>query len=115
MGTERVKNDFVFTILPILVLHSVLPLQTIPYCPVCPSGDLGGERGIMKPDIVFFGEGLSDEFHDCMNADKQTADLLIVIGSSLKVRPVAMIPSEYSSITHSPPNINVEDLSPSFL
>ncbi|GBL97991.1 NAD-dependent protein deacetylase sirtuin-1 [Araneus ventricosus] len=65
--------------------------QTIPYCPVCPS-ELG-ERGIMKPDIVFFGEGLSDEFHDCLNDDKQVCDLLIVIGSSLKVRPVAMIPS----------------------
>ncbi|KAF8782224.1 NAD-dependent protein deacetylase sirtuin-1 like protein [Argiope bruennichi] len=65
--------------------------QTIPYCPVCPA-ELG-ERGIMKPDIVFFGEGLSDEFHECLNDDKQVCDLLIVIGSSLKVRPVAMIPS----------------------
>ncbi|KAG8184603.1 hypothetical protein JTE90_005217 [Oedothorax gibbosus] len=62
--------------------------QTIPYCPMC-----GGEGGIMKPDIVFFGEGLSDEFHECKNQDKQACDLLIVVGSSLKVRPVAMIPS----------------------
>lgn len=65
--------------------------QTIPYCPVCPA-ELG-TRGIMKPDIVFFGEGLSDEFHECMTSDKGICDLLIVIGSSLKVRPVAMIPS----------------------
>ncbi|GFT91371.1 NAD-dependent protein deacetylase sirtuin-1 [Nephila pilipes] len=69
--------------------------QTIPYCPVCPS-ELS-ERGIMKPDIVFFGEGLSDEFHDCLNEDKQVCDLLIVIGSSLKVRPVAMIPNAIST------------------
>lgn len=48
----------------------------------------------MKPDIVFFGEGLSDEFHDALAHDKETCDLLIVMGSSLKVRPVAMIPSE---------------------
>ncbi|KAK3868948.1 hypothetical protein Pcinc_025697 [Petrolisthes cinctipes] len=48
---------------------------------------------IMKPDIVFFGEGLPDEFHDKMAEDKDECDLLIVVGSSLKVRPVALIPS----------------------
>ena len=48
----------------------------------------------MKPDIVFFGEGLSEEFHDKMSQDKDECDLLIVIGSSLKVRPVALIPSK---------------------
>ncbi|XP_065156391.1 NAD-dependent protein deacetylase sirtuin-1-like isoform X2 [Atheta coriaria] len=49
--------------------------------------------GIMKPDIVFFGEGLPDAFHDAMSDDKNECDLLVVIGSSLKVRPVALIPS----------------------
>lgn len=48
---------------------------------------------VMKPDIVFFGEGLPEEFHDKMAEDKDECDLLIVIGSSLKVRPVALIPS----------------------
>lgn len=48
---------------------------------------------VMKPDIVFFGEGLSDEFHTSMTVDKDQCDLLIVIGSSLKVRPVALIPN----------------------
>jgi len=48
---------------------------------------------IMKPDIVFFGEGLSDDFHHAITSDKSRCDLLIVIGSSLKVRPVALIPS----------------------
>lgn len=47
----------------------------------------------MKPDIVFFGEGLPDTFHEAMAADKSECDLLLVIGSSLKVRPVALIPS----------------------
>lgn len=58
--------------------------------------------GILKPDIVFFGEGLGDEFHHAIATDKQDADLLIMIGSSLKVRPVAMIPS---SIKPSVPQI----------
>lgn len=49
--------------------------------------------GIMKPDIVFFGEGLPDTFHEAMAEDKSKCDLLLVIGSSLKVRPVALIPS----------------------
>nr|CAH7760117.1 unnamed protein product [Callosobruchus chinensis] len=48
--------------------------------------------GIMKPDIVFFGEGLPDAFHTAMADDRRHCDLLLVIGSSLKVRPVALIP-----------------------
>jgi len=48
---------------------------------------------VMKPDIVFFGEGLPDHFHNSITRDKSYCDLLIVIGSSLKVRPVALIPS----------------------
>ena len=51
------------------------------------------QPGIMKPDIVFFGEGLGDEFHNSVARDKERADLLIMVGSSLKVRPVALIPS----------------------
>lgn len=41
---------------------------------------------ILKPDIVFFGENLGDEFHESVAMDKNEADLLIMIGSSLKVR-----------------------------
>lgn len=63
----------------------------IPKCTVCPEGT---EMAIMKPDIVFFGESLPEEFHQQMAEDKQDCDLLIVIGSSLKVRPVALIPSK---------------------
>lgn len=49
----------------------------------------------MKPDIVFFGESLPSEFHRQMEIDRDVCDLLIVMGSSLKVRPVALVPSEY--------------------
>lgn len=63
----------------------------MPRCPVCPE-DCGS--AILKPDIVFFGENLPKEFHDQMAIDKTEADLLIVIGSSLKVRPVALLPSD---------------------
>lgn len=65
--------------------------QRIPYCKVCTPTE--GAMNILKPDIVFFGEGLPEEFHTQIKEDKERADLLIVIGSSLKVRPVALIPS----------------------
>ncbi|KAL4640925.1 NAD-dependent protein deacetylase sirtuin-1-like [Arapaima gigas] len=72
--------------------------QVVPHCPKCPDFPLA----IMKPDIVFFGENLPEQFHRAMKQDKDEVDLLIVIGSSLKVRPVALIPS---SIPHEVPQI----------
>ena len=68
------------------------PPQVIPRCTRCPSTD---PMAIMKPDIVFFGESLPREFHHQMEQDKDVCDLIIVVGSSLKVRPVALIPSEF--------------------
>ncbi|KAG0263046.1 NAD-dependent histone deacetylase sir2 [Actinomortierella ambigua] len=49
------------------------------------------ERPLMKPDIVFFGERLPRQFDDSLEIDKDKVDLLIVIGSSLKVAPVSDI------------------------
>ncbi|CAI9621101.1 unnamed protein product [Staurois parvus] len=73
--------------------------QVVPRCPRCPTEE---PLAIMKPDIVFFGENLPEQFHRAMKYDKDEVDLLIVIGSSLKVRPVALIPS---SIPHEVPQI----------
>lgn len=53
--------------------------------------------GILKPDIVFFGEGLPEHYHKSIGEDKSKCDLLIVIGSSLKVKPVANIPRKLKS------------------
>lgn len=48
--------------------------------------------GIMKPDITFFGEPLPDDFSDRLtNHDKNLVDLVIVIGTSLKVAPVSEV------------------------
>lgn len=63
----------------------------VPRCPRCPADE---PLAIMKPEIVFFGENLPEQFHRAMKYDKDEVDLLIVIGSSLKVRPVALIPSK---------------------
>jgi NAD-dependent deacetylase sirtuin 1 len=56
--------------------------QKIPHCSKC-SADL--DDAIFKPDIVFFGEPLPDNFHQTISIDKDKCDLLIVMGSSLKV------------------------------
>ena len=42
--------------------------------------------GLVKPDIVFFGEQLPARFFECAMADFPKADLLIVMGTSLQVR-----------------------------
>lgn len=53
----------------------------IPICEHCP--------GVVKPDIVFFGENLPDKFHDSIDRDFGKCDLLIILGSSLVVHPFA--------------------------
>ncbi|KAJ1424025.1 DHS-like NAD/FAD-binding domain-containing protein [Ochromonadaceae sp. CCMP2298] len=57
--------------------------EEVLYCANC-------EGGIIKPDIVFFGEALPSEFHDTI-ADVAEADLVFVMGTSLKVFPFAML------------------------
>ncbi|KAJ7612505.1 SIR2-domain-containing protein [Mycena polygramma] len=58
--------------------------------------------GIMKPDITFFGEKLTDNFDHSLAADRNQVDLLLVIGTSLKVSPVADI---LCHLPHSVPQI----------
>jgi len=53
-------------------------------------------NGVIKPDIVFFGESLPKTFHKMMTKDKDLCDLLIVMGSSLQVGPVNEIPDAIS-------------------
>uniref|UniRef100_A0A0G4FZR5 Deacetylase sirtuin-type domain-containing protein n=1 Tax=Chromera velia CCMP2878 TaxID=1169474 RepID=A0A0G4FZR5_9ALVE len=45
--------------------------------------------GLIKPDIVFFGEGLPERFWRLQKEDFQSADVLIVMGTSLQVHPFA--------------------------
>lgn len=65
-----------------------------------------GCDGLVKPDIVFFGEGLPERFFQSLEvssvplqvciADDQDltiCDLLIVIGTSLQVHPFASLPN----------------------
>lgn len=58
--------------------------KTIPMCPNCNS--------ILKPDVILFEEQLPRE--TWLRAEEETVqcDLMIVIGSSLEVNPVAQLP-----------------------
>jgi NAD+-dependent protein deacetylase SIR2 len=61
--------------------------------------------GVMKPDITFFGESLPKVFYDTVNdIDRPLVDLVIVIGTSMKVAPVSEIPHH---IQHSVPSIYI--------
>lgn len=51
------------------------------------------KKAFIKPDIVFFGEGLPDRFHQLIETDFEKCDLCIVIGTSLAVYPFASLPS----------------------
>ena len=48
--------------------------------------------GIIKPDIVFFGEALPEEALARSEQHARKADLMLVLGSSLTVYPAAAIP-----------------------
>ncbi|XP_027871501.1 NAD-dependent protein deacetylase sirtuin-3, mitochondrial isoform X2 [Xiphophorus couchianus] len=54
----------------------------VPRCPTC--------KGVVKPDIVFFGEELPLSFFKYLT-DFPLADLLIVMGTSLEVEPFASL------------------------
>lgn len=58
------------------------PRAPVVLCPVC--------GGVVKPDVVFFGEGVRG--FDRAEALAREADLFLVLGSSLAVHPAALLP-----------------------
>ena len=58
--------------------------EEVPDCEAC--------HGILKPDIVLFGEALPDEVFSEATFHAEQCDLFIVVGSSLVVYPAALIP-----------------------
>jgi NAD-dependent deacetylase len=50
--------------------------------------------GVLKPDVVLFGERLSRERFDDAHRLAQESDLFLAIGSSLVVEPAASLPSQ---------------------
>ena len=53
---------------------------TLPRC-VC--------GGVIRPNVVFFGESLPSSYHEHIDCDAAQCDLLLIIGTSLAVTPAA--------------------------
>ncbi len=65
---------------PIEIVFQEVEAQGLPHCERC--------GGLFKPDVVLFGEMLPEAFLEAQ-ADAERADLVLALGSSLEVHPVA--------------------------
>ena len=61
----------------------------VPHCDKC--------GGVVRPDIVFFGESLPNRYFQNIKSDFQECDLLLVLGTSLTVMPFANLITESKS------------------
>ncbi len=61
-------------------LLAVLP----PACPAC--------GGLLKPDFIFFGEGIPSQAYRRAQEETQLADLWLVIGTTGEIMPASMLP-----------------------
>jgi NAD-dependent deacetylase len=73
---NRIKTKQVFN----MIKKGINP----PLCPIC--------KGLIKPDVVFFGENLPAEALENAVERSKDCDLFIVMGSSLVVMPAALMP-----------------------
>ncbi|MBE9509069.1 MAG: Sir2 family NAD-dependent protein deacetylase, partial [Chloroflexi bacterium] len=71
LPTEKLLDDFLST-------------GEVPRCPVC--------DGVMKPNVVLFGEQLPVDVLNAAVAHARQADLMLVAGSSLEVTPASRLP-----------------------
>lgn len=68
----------------VAAVRAAVDAGTIPACGAC--------GGLVKPGIVFFGEPLPAAFHACFDVDVAAADAVLVLGTSLRVAPVCVLP-----------------------
>lgn len=66
------------------IVEDAIKAKKIAYCDKC-------DGGILKPSIIFFGETLPERFKWLTSTDMMSADLLIIIGTSLNVEPCASL------------------------
>ncbi len=67
-----------------LIKEKYAASDDVPSCEAC--------RGILKPDVVFFGEALPQRTLAQAMQEAETCDVMLVIGSSLVVYPAAYVP-----------------------
>ena len=69
-------------------LSLVLETDGVPHCPAC--------GGIIRPDVVLYGEGLDMHILTRAVSAIRAADVLLVGGTSLTVYPAAALPDEFT-------------------
>ncbi|RDI72248.1 NAD-dependent deacylase [Halopelagius longus] len=72
-----------------------------PRCPAC--------EGLMKPDVVLFGEELPYHPFDAARRMAREGDLFLAVGSSLTVDPAASLPEEASRFGGELAVVNLEE------
>jgi len=65
-------------------VYKQLEVHLPPACDTC--------GGLLRPDVVFFGESLDPSVLDTAVRETETCDLFLAIGSSLVVHPAASLP-----------------------
>ena len=87
-------------------LEAFIARGDIPRCPKC--------RGVLKPDVILFGEQLPQKAWLEAQREARQCDLMLVAGSSLEVLPVAGLPMQAIDrgahliiVNNSPTYINV--------
>ncbi len=66
------------------LLAEFVTSQTVPRCPEC--------GGVLKPDVILFGEQLPAAVVSAAMAHVEAADVMLVAGSSLEVVPASQLP-----------------------
>ena len=66
------------------ILSEAVDPEKLPVCKRC--------GGILKPDVIFFGEALPEETLRQASLHANSCDLMMVVGSSLVVYPASYIP-----------------------
>lgn len=72
-----------------VIIKNVSSDGPLPECKKC--------GGILKPDVIFFGEALPEKTLRVATKESRECDLFIVIGSSLAVYPAASLPLQAKS------------------
>ena len=67
-------------------LEAFIDMESMPLCPKC--------RAILKPDVILFGEQLPHKAWLEAQREARQCDLMLVVGSSLEVLPVAGLPMQ---------------------
>ena len=65
-------------------VHEMLKKSNPPPCPRC--------SGMLRPDVVFFGESLPEDTLARATEESENCDLMLAVGSSLVVYPAAWLP-----------------------